>query len=310
MTPAWTLVTSQTTKKKVWQRPAYICALDKLPNKEILITCPGSRPIDYFEDPDNTHLFVKSRRVPPDLNLTGLQYLLHFLDHPDERTANQADFNLSYYLDPERSVSILNSLVTSTQEWRHLSPLIEDFITSKTRRARLLISEQITLKTWNSYSELYQEALKKGYKRQKKFADEYFCLDHLTRFREYLKYSTFFGRHGDIFSYFGCRKCKNTVNSIRMKNVVAVLDNAMREPSHLAHDSLRINWLRYQKPFDFNMLEIGHCTEDEIANFCIHVGNDTDSYRTQRYATAKVKVKNGVYLTTHSEAQLSRFFKL
>ena len=310
MTPAWKLVTSQTTKKKVWQRTAHICALDKLPNKEVLITCHGRRPIDYFEDPENTHLYAKSRSVPPDLNLTGLQYLLYFLDHPDERTANQAEFNLSYYLDPERSSPILNRLVNSTQEWRHLSPMIEDYISSKTRRARLLTSDQISLKTWQDYIELYQEALNKGYKRQKKFAKEYFCLDHFTRFREYLKYSTFFGRHGDKFTYYGCRKCKNTMNSIRIKDVIAVLDNAMLETSNLSHNSLSINWLHYRKPFDFNVVEIGACTEDDIANFCIYIGNDTDIHRSRTYSTVKVRVKEGVYLSSQSEAQLSRFFKL
>ena len=310
MTPAWKLATSTSPQKKAWQRTAYVLARDKQPNKEIQITCNINNPIDYFEDPQNAHLFDNTGSIPPNLSLHGLQHLIFFLNHPDRQTARQAEFNIGFYLDPERGLLILNRLATSNQEWRHLSPMIEDYISNKSRRARLLISKQISLKTWSDYLDLYERALKKGHKHQKKYKGDFLCLDHFTRFREYLKYSTFFGRHGDMFSYYGCRKCESTINSVRMKNVVAVLDNSMEEATRMSYSELRINWLRYQKPFDFNVLEIGSCTEDDIANFCIHIGNDTDVYRSTRYSSVDVKVKKGIYLHSQSEAQLSRFFRL
>ena len=310
MTPAWTLVTSKSTQKKAWRRTAFMVGRHQQHNTLVDITCNPKRPLTYFEDPDHKHLFDKSGSIPPNLGLTGLQYLIYFLDHPDEHTASQADFNLGYFLDPQRGLSILNRLAASSQEWRHLAPMIDDFISNKTRRARILISQQITLKAWSDYLELYTRALHKGYKRQKKHTGEFLCLDHFTRFREYLKFSTHFGRHGDRFYYLGCRKCESTINSVRTKKVVAVLDSEMNEPLTLKQEALRVNWLVHQAPFDFNTLEIGPCSEDEITKFCIDIGNDSDTYRTPRYSSVKVKVKNGVQLSNHSKAQLGRFFRL
>ena len=299
-----------TGKKKTWHRKGYRSAGENRPNEEILLTCNSTHPLDFFKNPAGRHLFDSSNPNSPLLTLAGLQHLIFFLDHPDAQTGNRAESSLRHSLDPQRGTALLEKLLDSDHEWRHISPLIEDFIANKMQRARLMVRNRITHKSWSDYLRLYEHTLEAGYAFQKRMAPDLLCLDHLTRFREYIKHSTFFGRHGDVFPYYGCSVCASTVNSIRAKHIVAVLDTSMTTPHTVSHNSMHINWLQCKTLFPFTQIEIGTCPEDEITDFCIQVGNDTDTYRTTRYSTVNVYLKPGTTLSSQSQTRLSRFFRI
>jgi hypothetical protein len=44
-----------------------------------------------------------------------------------------------------------------------------------------------------------------------------------------------------------------------------------------------VNWLARSQPFDFDQVEIGQVSDEEVERFAVQVGNDTDPWRRARY---------------------------
>lgn len=270
------------------------------PNEHSLLRVNTKNPLGYFEE-HRARLYINPEHDVPSLNLLGLQKLIYFLNHPSEHVADQAAFNIKFYLDPERGLPLLDQLVSS-HEWRHLSTLHRDYRAHLSSRARLWVPDRkITGPEWETYVELYMKALKKGSRRQAEFHQELLCLEHLTRFFA-------FSGLNEMYGYFACRICSSSVNSIRVPKVVAVLDPQMKVLYERTDTTLRINALSYKKLFDFDEIEIRPCSEDDIERFCILVGNDTDLFRMDRNNRVKISVSGGMVLTQESIRDLGRFF--
>ncbi|MBX2820623.1 MAG: hypothetical protein KTR29_13100 [Rhodothermaceae bacterium] len=306
MTYTWQLTEPTSSGKTYWTRDVHRVSENRgvliNPNEHRSLQVSTKNPLDYFEE-ERARMYINPEHDVPSLNLFGLQQLIYFLDHPSAHVADQAVFNITFYLSPERGLPLLDQLASS-HEWRHLSTLHRDFEDHLSSRARSwLPNKKITGLEWETYIELYMKALKKGSRRQAEFHAELLCLEHFTRFFA-------FSGLEEKYGYFACRICSSSVNSIRVPKVIAVLDPQMNVLHERTDTALRINALQYNKLFDFDAIEIHPCSEDDIERFCIHVGNDTDLYRMERNNRVKISVSGGMTLTQESIRDLARFFSI
>ena len=110
------------------------------------------------------------------------------------------------------------------------------------------------------------------------------------------------------FTYYGCRICGQSRDFLEVDNVTAVLDKNWNEPRLLEGDELRVNWLSYQKIFDFNRAEIIQADDQEVERFGVQIGNDTDSKRTTRYKQMTCWVNSACDLSPNTLRILERTF--
>ena len=151
-------------------------------------------------------------------------------------------------------------LLPSLGEWRHL-PFF----------ARVNLADTML----DTFQVVRLKMLLKGHtNRLKKDRNVLLCKEHLTRFIKV---------QGDYLSYHACRICKKLSTKMHAKYVVAVVDHDMKTSRLSYGDTYRINWFEHKTMFDFDIVEIGACTEEEITSFCIELGNDSDPYRAKRH---------------------------
>ena len=177
-------------------------------------------------------------------------------------------------------IEALNELA-SLKEWRHMAFF---FTADIDRRNRFDVTS----------------ALDNTFDTQRQKADKYLCTEHLARFRRYI-------HEGN--RYLACRICKQTHLSIKVSKVVLVIDSSMDVLYSRNDDTYFVNWLAHRRRMDFDSVEIGTCSEDFITDFCIEMGNDTDSYRNQKYATASCYLRPGSTLSIKAMNLLRTQFK-
>ena len=74
--------------------------------------------------------------------------------------------------------------------------------------------------------------------------------------------------------------------------VVAVLDsNWAEESERRGADLLRINWLKREKMFDFDTIEIIQASDEDVERFTMQVGNDPDEWRRSGYRQMRCLVQ-------------------
>ena len=141
--------------------------------------------------------------------------------------------------------------------------------------------------------------LDRTFEIQKKYRQAYLCTKHLARFNVH---------YHQGHKFLGCRICKQTHTSIRVDNVTAVLDSSA-PPVVEEDDMYRVNWIKRKQRMDFDAVEVGVCPADTITDFCIEIGNDTDTYRTRRYQNTVCYVQKGLSLSPETTNLLNRQFK-
>ena len=166
-------------------------------------------------------------------------------------------------------------------EWRHLA----FFCTAELDRR-------------NQYD--VSSVLDRTHNIQRKYARDYLCTQHLARF----KMINYEGNR-----YLGCRVCMQTHTSTKASQLVLVIDSAMKAPFLEQSNSFRFNWLHNRARMDFDAIEIGSCSEDSITEFCIDIGNDTDSSRIQGYKSARCYLQPDITLSTKTMNLLRNQFK-
>ncbi len=86
-------------------------------------------------------------------------------------------------------------------------------------------------------------------------------------------------------TYYGCRCCsqsRNLVTSDKYR-LVAILDRDLAAEQVNHNDTIRINWIKYRKLFDFEEVEIVSATDEDVERFAVQIGNDTDPVRSSQY---------------------------
>ena len=162
------------------------------------------------------------------------------------------------------------SQLVDRNEWRHL-PFFSRIKLENTRLGPFQIMRLTTL-------------LKNHARKLKKERDGLLCSEHLTRFSRV---------QGLTLSYYACRICRNLNSMIQARHVIAVLDKEMKPLTASYGDTYLVNWLKRRDIFDFDVVEIGACSEEDITSFCIDVGNDTDPYRSRKHKHIVCHVQRG-----------------
>ena len=127
------------------------------------------------------------------------------------------------------------------------------------------------------------------------------CTTHGTRFIPVAKPGV---------AYQVCRTCKQTHRSIEASKTIAVFDENMVAPAILQDSEYRISWLHRRSLFDFDAIEIGPCSVDDLMIFCIDAGNDTDSFRLRRYNQTPVFIRDSATIPTPLRKLLEKQFQV
>jgi len=125
------------------------------------------------------------------------------------------------------------------------------------------------------------------------------CLTHPTRYQ--LKYAWF--RRVD---YYACRICGQSNQFYHARQLVAMLDST--KPPQQQGQTLRFNWLVRRELFDFDAVEIGQASAEDVERFAVQVGNDTAPLRQPRYKQMLCTVTAGNHLSPDSIRILQRTF--
>lgn len=105
--------------------------------------------------------------------------------------------------------------------------------------------------------------------------------------------------------YYGCRYCKQSREFLNCpQGVTAVLDSKWAEADRYQDGSLSVNWIKHQKPFDFDKVEINKADDKTIELFAMTIGNDTDPIRKDRYKEIRCVISPDCRLSKNSQRVL------
>ena len=178
-----------------------------------------------------------------------------------------------------QSNKALNRLV-SYEEWRHLA----FFVKRDASPDKILFGD-------------FKQALNNTYLLQKKEIPHLFCTQHLSRFCKYKQ---------NNFNYYACRICGETHHGSKARIITAVLDEAMQESYLINEEICRINWLKLRQIYDYDNIEIGQCSDDDIKAFFIATGNDTDAFRSKRKGVLPIRVQPNLILSEEIKNMLKQ----
>ena len=118
------------------------------------------------------------------------------------------------------------------------------------------------------------------------------------------------GKRSTDLWFYGCRLCAQGHNVLAYwGHVVAVLDPNMNGKIEERGGDVRVNWLEYRKPSDFDRVEIVQASESEIEQFVIHVRNDADDYRRKQCGSTICRVHSQCQLSENLRRALERTFQ-
>jgi hypothetical protein len=112
------------------------------------------------------------------------------------------------------------------------------------------------------------------------------------------------------FNYYGCRSCGQSWEFMECPGGVAVvLDSAWQtEPYRLQDGLLRVNWPVRRELCDFDRVEIGQVTDEEVERFAVQAGNDTDRMRQSLYKQIPCRVGSASELSDNTLRILGSIF--
>lgn len=97
-------------------------------------------------------------------------------------------------------------------------------------------------------------------------------------------------------TYYGCRGCGHSRKFIRHNGeVVAVLNEVVKEKYHLQDSMLKVNWLFHRRVFDFDRVEIAQSEDEEVERFAVQLGNDMDKVRQSKYRQMRCTVSSNAH---------------
>jgi hypothetical protein len=110
-------------------------------------------------------------------------------------------------------------------------------------------------------------------------------------------------------SYYGCRVCSQSQEFFNCpQRVTAVLDSTWPETQSHHNGLLRLNWLQHRQCFDFDRVEIIQASDEDVERFVVQAGNDTDPWRSPRYAKLPCLVGPECRLSENTRRILERTF--
>ena len=196
-------------------------------------------------------------------------------------------------LDPALCEKVLQSMVVLVQqgEWRPMSNLVEAIPTIDHVNQKGYTAYYLAFRTCFNFIATY-------------LLDHIYTLYCVKHFRRYEQIK----RKEIRFS--ACRQCKKTSFGAHVTNVVLVLDRGATWKTRYEDGNFRIKYFEMDDLPDFESIEIGDHTPEDIEHFCIQIGNDTDRYRVEQYDRVAYTVLPGISLSPESKARMERFFSM
>ena len=217
------------------------------------------------QDQSQTHPLALPRTVTPYL-MDALLYEKNLrpqlVDMIHRVQGDSLASSISLIYQGHSQTLILVDLLRQQGEWRHLSLLLEDFET---------LGHSFDKKTIRSI----KKSLKATARNQFKAERPGICLSHLTRLVKQT--------HSTGIVYAGCRTCGSTIFGIDTTSLILVLDKSYRSTLSREGSNCRVNWFRIMRMIDFDRVEIGDCSDDDIQSFCVEMGNETDPFRLGQF---------------------------
>lgn len=181
------------------------------------------------------------------------------------------------------------------REWRHLG-LLPDFAKAyRTSESRQHIHYDMEVALNNEI----RKSLRISGQHQLDQIDWLLCKRH---FRRFIQRDTYGVAHAV------CPVCKQLQHHFQVEKVIAVLDRRYGWTSALSGDTLYVNYLKLQTPFDFDAVHIGNCTPDEIDMFVVEAANDPYIKGPEQSEKISYRVLPGVELEEHSRRNLEKLF--
>ena len=110
-------------------------------------------------------------------------------------------------------------------------------------------------------------------------------------------------------TYYGCRECRRSHTLIpKEKEYVVVLDTTMRDNRVERDGQLRVNWLSWRRPFDFDRVDVVEATDELVERFAVQAGNDTDPVRKSRYGQIPCRISSNSNLSNNAWRVLDTVF--
>lgn len=110
--------------------------------------------------------------------------------------------------------------------------------------------------------------------------------------------------------FYACRQCKLSRDYYDEKDLqlILVLDHQMKEDLIQNKNLIGINWFKRLSLVDFDEVEIGQASDEEVASFVLKVGNDTDPFRLERYKNMVCTLLTTSQLSENTLQMLRRIF--
>jgi hypothetical protein len=111
-------------------------------------------------------------------------------------------------------------------------------------------------------------------------------------------------------TYYGCRACGQSRSYLPVdgRRLVALLDRESDIEKTIDNRQIRVNWIEYRKPFDFEEVEILQATDEDVERFAVQMGNDTDPFRSSRYKKVCCTISSDCRLSENTMRVLQKVF--
>lgn len=257
----------------------------------------GEQKIISFRPPNGPSIYTKAGVYWHFLRRPGDKYnLVHRLVKrclsSDLVVLARKDHELVYFKDKGRLFYTLNVL-EQQMEWRHLD-LIPDYVRSISRVESFGENFHDDIVLLNR--EIEQLIVRMG-RRMIVEKDRLFCTKHQRRFVE---------QEVKWFNTAVCPTCQSVSQSIKVERVVARLDRRIAWTMRYDEDTCYVNPFMLDGFCDFEELEIGRCSLEDINTFCIAAGNDPSM--SQRTQNVRVKILPGILLPDDAMRNLEKVF--
>ena len=103
-----------------------------------------------------------------------------------------------------------------------------------------------------------------------------------------------------------CPVCEKPQYAKKLRKVVAHLDQEAKWFVHETSNEYLVNGLTAPHFFDFDEVEIGNCSLDDINTFCIKAGNDP--YLSARENNVRYRLLPGCELPDGARSNLEKVF--
>ena len=193
-------------------------------------------------------------------------------------------------LDSKRCDDVLHALVELVQrgEWKHMSSVVP----------AIPAVNHASRKGYIAHYHAYRKCLLFTGNHMLNIRHTLFCLKDYRGFVETRQ-------QGIEFAV--CRTCKKSSFGISVTQVALVIDRTAAWKTRHADGVFEINYFMMDELPDFDCINIGNHTIEDIEGFCIKIGNDNDAYRMDQYDRVFYRALPGITMDPESRALIDKF---